>query len=83
MPGPSGDKYGDVVALPAPACSQQCDYSGGGKPPPPMVRPMQHAVPLVGPERQAPCHIPVCQVSRAEEAAARGSGDKGNLKEGL
>ena len=49
------------------------------KPPPPTVRPVQHAGPLLGPERQAPYHIPVCQGSIAEEAVARRGGDEGSL----
>ena len=51
--------------------------------PPPMVRLMRHAVPLVVPERQAPCHSPVCQGSGAEEAEACGGRDEGEFGAGL
>ena len=72
IPGPSGDEDGNAGALPAPACPQHRGYSGGGKLPPPTVRPMRHASPLTGPERQAPSHGTVCQGGRAEETTARG-----------
>ena len=44
---------------------------------------MKHAGPPVGPERQAPYHGLVCQEIGAEEAAARGAGDEGELRAGF
>ena len=49
MPGPIGNKDGDAGTLPAPEFPKHCGHSGGGKPPPPMVHPMQHAGILMGP----------------------------------
>ena len=83
MPGPSGEKDINAGALCAPACYRHRDHYGGGKPPPPTVRPMRHDGPPVGPERQAPCYSPVCQGSGAKEAAARGGGGEGELGAGL
>ena len=83
MPGPSDNEDGNAGALPAPACPQHRGHSGGGKPPPPTVRPMRHYVPLTGPERQALFHNPVCQGSGAEDAASRRGRDKGELRAGL
>ena len=54
MPGPSGKEDGNAGALPAPECPRHHGHSGGGKLPPPMVRPMQHYGPPAGPERQTP-----------------------------
>ena len=48
-----------------------------------MVRLMQHSGTPVGPEQQAPSHIPLCQGSGAEEAASHRGGDEGELGEGL
>ena len=42
MPGPSGDKYGNAGAITEMACPQHRGNSGGGKLPPPTVRPLQH-----------------------------------------
>ena len=61
MPGPSGDKDGNAVSLPAPECPQHHGDSGGGKSPPPTVRPMKHADTQAGPERTAPDHGTVCK----------------------
>ena len=83
MPGPSVDKGGNVGAITAPACTQHRGHSGGGKSPPPTVRPMQHAGPPVGPERQASVHGPMCQGSGEKEAAAHRGGDEGELGAGL
>ena len=83
MPGPSGDKDGDAGALPALACPRNRGHSGGGKPPQPTVQPMEHAGNPVIPEQQATCHRSVCQGIGAEEAAARGGRDEGELREGL
>ena len=69
MPGPSGDEDGNVGALPVPTCYRHRGSSRRGKPPQPTVRPMQHAGTPAGHEQQSPCHSPVCQESRAEEAA--------------
>ena len=79
MPGRSSDEDSNAGALPATACPRYRGHSGGGEPLIPTVRPMQHDSPLAGPERQAPCHIPLCQGSGAEEAAARGGGEEGEL----
>ena len=54
-----------------------------GTPPPPTVRPMQHAGPPEGTECQAPCHSTVCQGSGAEEVADLGGGDEGEFRAGL
>ena len=70
MPGPSGNEDGNLGALHTPACPQHCGYSGVGKLPPPTVRPMQHAGPPEGPERQAPDQGTVCQGGGTEETAA-------------
>ena len=83
MPGPSSDEDGDANALPSTACPRHRGHDGGGKPPPPKVHLMRHAGPPAGPERQVTCHSPVRQGSGAEEAAACGGGDKGDLGEGL
>ena len=83
MTGPSADKDGNTGALTAPECPRHRGHYGGGKLPPPTVRPMRHAAPPAGPERQAPCHSPVCKGSGAEEAAARGGRDEGELGAGL
>ena len=83
MPGPSGDEDVNVGALPAPACPRHHGYSGGGKLPPPTVRPMIHSGPPVGLKRQAPGHGIVCQGGGAEEVAARGGGDEGKFGAGL
>ena len=80
MPGPSGDEDGNAGALPAPAFTRHHSYYGGWKPPPPTVRPMRHASPLTGPERQAPGHGTVCQGGRAEETTARGGGGLGGWR---
>ena len=40
MTGPSGVKDGNVGAIPAPARPRHRGHSGGGKIPPPTVRPM-------------------------------------------
>ena len=83
MPGTSGDEDGIAEALLALVYPRHRGHSGGGKPPPPTVRPMQHAGPLSIPERQAPGHVPVYQWSGAEEAAARKCRDKIELGAGL
>ena len=83
IPGLSGDEDSNAGALTALACPRHRGQYGIGKPPPPTVRPMQHAGPLTGPERQSPCHIPVCQGSGAEEAAARGGRVEGEIRAGL
>ena len=54
VPGPSGDEDGNAGSLPIPACPGYRGHSGGGKPPPPKVHPMQHAGPLTGTERHTP-----------------------------
>ena len=77
MTGPRFDKDGYAGALPAPACTRHRGHSGGGKPPPPMVRPMRHAGPPAGPEWQALSQSPVCQGSGEEEAADCRGRDKG------
>ena len=83
MPGPSGDKDGNAGALHAPVFTRHRGYSGGGKLPPTMVRPMRNAGPLAGPERQAPGHGTVCQGSGAEETTTCGGGDEGEFGAGL
>ena len=72
MHGPSGNKDRDAGAFPATACPRHNGHSGGGKPLPPTLHPMQHAVPLARPERQSPCHIPVLQGGRS----GRGGGSR-------
>ena len=52
-------------------------------PPPHTVHSMQHPGTLAGPERQTPCHSPVRQWIGAEETAACGGRDEGDLGEGL
>ena len=76
MPGPSDNKDVNAAALPASACPQHLGYSVGGKLPPPVVRPMRHAVPPEGPERQAPGHVTLCQGGGAEETTACGGRDE-------
>ena len=80
---PSGDEDSDAGTLPAPACPGHRGHSGGGKPPPPTVHPMQHSGPLAGTERQTPCHRSVRQGIRVEEAAASGGGAEVELGEDL
>ena len=72
MPGPSGDKDGDASSLPIPVCPGYHGHSGGGKPPPPTVHLMGHSGPLLGTERQAPCHSSLRQGIESKEAAASG-----------
>ena len=50
MHGPSGDEGRNAGALPVPAFIRHRGHSGGGKPTPPTVRPMIHAIPLAGTE---------------------------------
>ena len=83
MPGTSGDEEVDAGTLPAPSCPGHSGHSGGGKPPPSTVQPIQHDGPPTGPKQQAPCHSSVRQGSGAEEAAASGGGAWGELVEGL
>ena len=83
MPGPRGDEDSNAGAIPAPARPWHRGHYGGGKLPSPTVRPMRHDGPPAGPERQALCHGPFCQGSGAEEAAARGGGEEGELRAGL
>ena len=83
MPGPSGDEDGNAGALPVPACPRHRGHYGGGKPFQPMLHPMRNAVPLAGPEWQAPSHSSVRQGSGAEEAAAIGGVVEGDLREGI
>ena len=52
MTRPSGDEDGDAVPFPAPSCPGNRGHFGGGKPPPPMVPPMQHSGTLVYTERK-------------------------------
>ena len=59
MPRPGGDDDGNAGALPEPACLQHRGHYVGVKPHPPTVRPMQHAGPLAGTERQSHYHVPV------------------------
>ena len=54
LPGESGNKDGNAGALLAPECPQHHGDSGGGKIPPPTVRPMQHAGHQAGLERTSP-----------------------------
>ena len=61
MPGPSGNKDGDVGSLPLLACTENCGHSGGGKSTLSTVHSMRLAVPLVGTEQQAPWHRSVRQ----------------------
>ena len=83
MPGPSGNEDGNVGSFPIPALTGQCGHYGGGNPPTPRVHPMQHAGTPAGNERKATFHSSVSQGSRANEAAARGGGSEGDLREGL
>ena len=52
---------GDTGQLLSPACMGQCDYSGGGKPPPPLLPLVQHAGALAIAKWVASHHFPVLQ----------------------
>ena len=68
--GPSGDKDGNAGALTAPACPQHCVNSGGGKPPPSTVRPMQHS----GPPGTLDCgRVPAVQGPPGDQNVASGA----------
>ena len=83
MPGQIGNKDENAGAIPAPACPRHHGYYGGGKLPPPMVRPMRHAGPQAVPERTAPGHGTVYNGRGEEETTARGGGDEGEFGAGL
>ena len=83
MPSPSGDEDGDAGTLPTLAYPIHRCRSGGGKPPPPRVHPMQHSGPPADTERQSPRHSSVQQGSIEEEAEARGGGSEGEHIEGI
>ena len=83
VPGESGDKDGNTGALCAPACLQQRGDSGGRKLPPPTVRPVRHASPLVGVERAAPGHSAVQKGGGMEETTAGGGRDTVDYGAGL
>ena len=83
MPGPSGNEDGDAGTLTSLEYTGHRGHSGGWKPPPPTVHPMQHTGPLEGTEQQSLCHNSVRQGSGAEEATASGGGAEGYLREVL
>ena len=83
IPRQSGDKDSNAGALLALACPQHRGDSGGGKPPPPTLRPMQHAGSQAGPEQTAPDHGTVCKWGGAEKTTDRGGGEKGEFGAGL
>ena len=77
IPRTSGDEDGDAGTFYAPKFPGNRGNFGGGKPPPPTVPPMRHAVPLAHTERKSPCHLTVLQGSGAKEAAVSGGGIEG------
>ena len=83
MSGTSGDEDDDAGTLYFLACPGYRYHFGGGKPPPPMVNPMQNAGSLACTEQEAPCHCPVCQGIRKEAQTAGIGGAAGEFIEGL
>ena len=81
MPRTSGDVDGDEGPFYALAFTSHRGYFGGGKPPPPKVHLMQHAVTLAYTELKAPFHNTAR--SGAKEAAVIGGGVEGEHGEGL
>ena len=56
---------------------------GEGKPTPPTVIPMRHAISVACTEQEAPCHRPVRQGGGKEAKTAGGGGAAGEFGEGL
>ena len=63
--------------------SRYCDHTGGGKPPPPTVPPVQHAGDLAGAKRAEYHHFSVRQGGRYKETSDGGRGDAGECGYGL
>ena len=83
IPGPSGDEDGNAGVIPALEFPRHRGDSGGGKLPPPTVRPMRYAGPQAVPERMAPNHGIVFKGGGAEETTDHRGGDKGEFGAGL
>ena len=81
--GQIGYKDGNAGALRALACPRHRGDSGGRKLPPPMVRPVRHAIPPVGVEQVAPGHRTVQKGGGTEEMTASGGGDTEEYGVGL
>ena len=58
-------------------------HVGDGKPPPPMVNPMQHADALACTEWEVPYHGAVCQGGVKEAHMPGGGKSEGEFREGL
>ena len=78
-----GDKDGDAVQFSALACPGHRGHFGRGKPPPPMVPPMQHDGTLACVERKEICYHTVRQGGRAGDKAVSGGIIEGELGEGI
>ena len=72
----SGNKDGDAGPLPITVFPGHRGNSIRGKPPPPIVYPMQHVGLPVGTEQQAPCHSSVHQGRRTKEVEAIRGGSR-------
>ena len=83
VPGKSGDKDGNTVALSAQAYPRHRGDSGGRKLPQTTVRPVRHAGTLEGAEQAVPGYRTVPQGDRTEETEAGGGGDAGEFGAGV